>query len=160
NRPMSRLLFGSALAAWTLTSLPSVAAPRQASVHCPGRGAATPGQRPAPVEVSAAIDGSNYALRVKFDRLPWGDECRSRCADVVLLWDTDNDRNTGLSPEGAAPEKGADLAVVIQGTRERREKGTEGFLRVKVWGLPDGAAHVEDGKILAQLDHRRDGDRI
>ncbi|HZH75415.1 MAG TPA: hypothetical protein VEY88_05235, partial [Archangium sp.] len=67
---------------------------------------------------------------------------------------------SGLKISGKAPENGADLAIIIQGTRDMSGASSDNYLRVKVRQLSDGARTVEEGELLAELDHRRDPERI
>ncbi|MBI3185206.1 MAG: hypothetical protein HYZ28_23970 [Myxococcales bacterium] len=117
--------------------------------------------RPVATAIFAGTQGSNYALRVDFDKTPWGEDCKSRCANATVLLDTDGSRSTGLQlAQKGAPETGADLAVTIQGARDYREGSADVRLRVKVRQLGDDARTVEDGSTLQELDHRNDAERL
>jgi hypothetical protein len=118
-------------------------------------------ERPVATEIMVGPQGSDYAFRVDFDKLPWGDECKSRCANATLFLDTDNSTSTGLQlPDKKAAETGADLAITIQGVREYKESSADVLLRVKVRQFADSARSVEEGETLAELDHRRDPERL
>lgn len=118
-----------------------------------------PEERPLPVEIYAAPQGSDYALRVEFDKLPWGDQCKRRCANATLFLDTDDNRNTGLDLGPKAKETGADLAITITGVRQYKEHSADTFLKVRVRRL-SAVASVGAGDTLAELDHRHDPERI
>lgn len=117
-------------------------------------------QRPLIVEASIAPQSSDYALRLRFNHEPWGEACKTRCANATLLLDTDGNPNTGLQLAKDHPGRGADLAVIVQGVREWKENGADTYLRVKVRHLSDDARTVDDGDLLAEMDHRRDPERV
>ncbi|XXF75994.1 hypothetical protein P2318_23435 [Myxococcaceae bacterium GXIMD 01537] len=117
-------------------------------------------QRPVVVEATVATKGSDFSLRLRFNQLPWGEECKTRCANATLLLDTDSNTNTGLKLGKGAPENGADLAVVIQGAREWKEQGADTFLRVKVRQLANDARTVDEGDLLVEMNHRQDPERV
>ncbi len=117
-------------------------------------------ERPMVVEGVVGPQGGDFALRLRFDKLPFGKDCGNRCANVTLLLDTDANPRSGLQLGAKAAETGADLAIVVQGTRDIAGAGGEGFLRVKVRMLSDEARSVEEGEVVAELDHRRDSERI
>lgn len=116
--------------------------------------------RPVVVEASVAPKGSDFALRLRFNEVPWGEECKTRCANATLLLDTDANASTGLKLSKGSPENGADLAVIIQGAREYKEKGADTFLRVKVRQLSADAHTIDEGDMLVEMDHRNDADRV
>ncbi len=116
--------------------------------------------RPVVVEATVAPKGGDFSLRLRFSQVPWGEECKTRCANATLLLDTDGNTATGLKLAKDAPETGADLAVIVQGVREWKEKGADTFLRVKVRQLNDDARTVEEGDLLAEMDHRQDPERV
>ncbi|WP_164015218.1 hypothetical protein [Pyxidicoccus trucidator] len=121
------------------------------------------GERPVIVDATIGPQGSDFAMRLRFDRAPWGDACKSRCANATLLLDTDSSKQTGMRLTGDAPGNGADLAIVIQGVREAaKENGgpPETWLRVKVRLLADNARSADDGELLAELNHRQDTERL
>src|SRR5688572_26362915 len=83
----------------------------------------TEDERPVAVSITVGPQGSDYAFKVDFNKEPWGEACKTRCANATIFLDTDNDKRTGLKlpvSDSAkdAPETGADLAVIIQGARE------------------------------------------
>jgi hypothetical protein len=116
--------------------------------------------RPVATLITAGVQGSDYALRIEFDRAPWGEECKNRCANTTLFLDTDDSPTTGLQLGKGAPETGADLVVNVQGTRDYRDDSAAVVLKVKVKQLPDGATSADSGEALADLDNRRDADRL
>ena len=117
-------------------------------------------ERPVIVRAIIGPQGSDYALQLHFDREPWGDACKNRCANATLLLDLDASAQTGLQLGKGAAENGADLAVVVQGSRQYADDGGQGVLRVKVIELPSGTTGIDEGETLAELDHRRDADRV
>lgn len=118
-----------------------------------------PDERPLPVEIYAAPQGSDYALRLEFDKLPWGDQCGRRCADATIFIDTDNNRRTGLDLGPKAKETGSDLAITVIGERMYREHSADTFLKIRVRRLTD-VTSVGQGDVLVELDHRHDADRV
>jgi len=118
-------------------------------------------ERPVMVEVVLAPQGSDYALKIEFNREPWGEACGTRCANATLFLDTDDNRATGLKlPDTKAPETGADLALTIQGTRELVGGTRRPTLKVKVVQYPEDATSVEQGLSLAELDPKVDTERV
>jgi hypothetical protein len=117
-------------------------------------------ERPVVVEATVQPQGSDIALRLRFDKPPFGKECGNRCANATLWLDTDANSQTGLQLPGKAAETGADMALILQGAREYTPGSNDGFLRVKVRHLASDARTVEDGNLLAELDHRKDPERI
>lgn len=118
-------------------------------------------ERPVVVETTVRPQGSDFALRLVFDKLPFGKECRNRCANATLWLDTDGNSGTGLRLPGKAAENGADLAITVQGAREYLTGGGgDAYLRVKVRRLASNAHTVNDGDVLIELDHRKDPERI
>lgn len=118
-----------------------------------------PDERPLPVEIFAAPQGSDYALRLEFDKLPWGDQCGRRCADTTIFIDTDNNKRTGLDLGPKSKETGADLAITVIGERQYREHSADTFLKVRVRRLVN-VTSVGQGDTLAELDHRHDPERV
>lgn len=117
-------------------------------------------ERPVATAVTAGVQGSDYALRIEFDRAPWGDECKSRCASTTILLDLDGSTSTGLQLGPRAPETGADLAIVIRGTRVPGEEHSVSVLQAKVRRLTDGATSIDTGDSVADFDVRNDPDRL
>lgn len=144
----------------------AVAAPRKAARGAPSKAITfryTPPAdelRPIIVEATVAPKGSDFSLRLRFSQVPWGEECKTRCANATLLLDTDGNTSTGLKLAKGAPETGADLAVIVQGVREWKEDGADTYLRVKVRQLANDARTVDDGDLLVEMDHRRDPERV
>lgn len=116
--------------------------------------------RPVITQVVFGPQGSDYAFRVKFDKAPWGEACRSRCANATLFLDTDNNRATGLRlADAKAAETGADLAVTIQGARELTEGTMRATLKVKVTQYAEAATSPDQGELLSELTPA-DGERV
>lgn len=117
-------------------------------------------QRPVVVEATVNAKGGDFALRLRFNEIPWGEECKNRCANATLLLDTDANANTGLKLGKGVPANGADLAVIIQGVREWKEQGADTYLRVKVRQLATGSRTVDEGDLIAEMNHRQDPERV
>ncbi|QSQ18641.1 hypothetical protein JY651_25065 [Pyxidicoccus parkwayensis] len=121
------------------------------------------GERPVIVDATVGPQGSDFAMRLRFNREPWGEVCKSRCANATLLLDTDSSKQTGLHLTQDGPANGADVAIVVQGVREAAtEDGAppETWLRVKVRLLANDARSADDGELLAELNHRQDTERL
>ncbi|GHG74861.1 hypothetical protein [Comamonas sp. JC664] len=121
------------------------------------------GERPVIVDATVGPQGSDFAMRLRFDKAPWGEECKSRCANATVLLDTDNSKQTGLRLSQNSPVNGADVAIVIQGVRDyaKQEGGAaQSWLRVKIRALSNGASSVDDGELLAEFNHRQDPERL
>ena len=144
------------LALSVLLSLPALATPKPTLHYDP---LPDMDERPLPVDIWVAPQGSDFALRVEYNRAPWGLDCKERCANTTFFIDTDDNRSTGLDMGPKAKETGADLAVVIQGAREYRERSADTFLRVKVIQL-SGVSNVDQGDVIAELDNRNDKNRV
>ncbi len=118
-------------------------------------------ERPVATEIVVGPQGSDFAFRVEFDRVPWGEECKNRCANATVFVDTDSNKATGLQlNDKTAAETGADLAVTIQGVREFKDVSADVLLRVRVRVLSDANASADEGEMVGELDHRRDPDRV
>lgn len=117
-------------------------------------------ERPVVTDASVGPQSSDFALRLRFQKSPYGQECGTRCANATLLLDTDSNAQSGLQLQDKAAENGADLAIIIQGTRDLAGTSTESFLRVKVRRLTNEARTVDDGEVIAELDHRHDVERV
>lgn len=117
--------------------------------------------RPVATAITLGPEGSDYAVRVDFDKEPWGEGCRTRCAIATLFLDTDNNKSTGLKlSDPKAPESGADLSITIQGLRELREGAVAAQLLVKVKQFAEDATSIDQGNVLAELDPTRDAERV
>ncbi|WP_224369405.1 hypothetical protein [Hyalangium versicolor] len=116
-------------------------------------------ERPVIVEALVAPQGSDFAMRLRFDKEPWGD-CKNRCANATIFLDTDTNTTTGLQLGKNLPETGADMAVIIQGTRDYRAESSSSQLRVKVRQLTNEAKSVDQGEALSDLDNRQDPERV
>lgn len=115
--------------------------------------------RPLATSVTVAPQGSDLAFKVVFNRAPFGDECKNRCANVTLFVDTDNSKTTGLQL-GSSAETGADLAVNIQGARDYRENRSDALLKVKIRSFGGDATSVEQGEVMTELNSRQDPERV
>lgn len=118
------------------------------------------GERPMATEVTVAPQGSDFAFKVVFNKAPWGEECKNRCANVTLFVDTDNSKTTGLQLGGSAAETGADLSINIQGARDYKESRADVLLKVKVRTFDSGAKSVEEGELVTELNNRQDAERV
>ena len=117
-------------------------------------------ERPTATEIAVAPQGSDFAFRVVFDKAPWGEECKNRCANTTVFVDTDDNRATGLQLGGSAAETGADLAITLQGSRDYGDGTSRAIFKAKVKYLPDGAKSLDDGEALGELDPQNDSDRF
>ncbi|WP_225413212.1 hypothetical protein [Stigmatella hybrida] len=142
--------------AWTLLASTSAAAPKSTLRYSPPPDE----ERPVIVDATVGPQGSDFAMRLVFNKDPWGEACKNRCANATLFLDTDSNAATGLQLGKGVPETGADLAVIVQGAREYKEHRADTFLRVKVRQLADNAASVDEGEALADLNHRQDPERV
>jgi hypothetical protein len=113
-------------------------------------------ERPVVVEATVGPQHGDLALKLRFNKQPWGLECGNRCASATVLIDTDDNTSTGVQLPGKAAETGADLALLIQGAREYGGEESDSFVRVKVRMLTRSARNLEQGELLAEFDHRRD----
>lgn len=105
--------------------------------------------------------GTDYAFKLEFNKAPWGEECRTRCANATLFLDTDNNKTTGLKlADPKAVETGADLAITIQGAKQLKEGVSTPVLKVKVMQYAEDATSVEEGHTLAELDPVNDSERV
>jgi hypothetical protein len=120
-----------------------------------------PEDRPVATGITVGPQGSDYALKVEFDKAPWGEACGSRCANTTIFLDTDNNKTTGLKlNDPKAAENGADLAITVQGNRDYKEQSAVATLKVKVKQFSEDATSIESGTQLVELDSRHDEDRI
>jgi hypothetical protein len=117
-------------------------------------------ERPVVVEATVGPQRGNIALKLRFNKQPWGLDCGNRCASATVLIDTDDNPSTGVRLPGKAAETGADLALLIQGAREYGGEDSESFVRVKVRMLSNTSRNVDQGELLAELDHRRDSHHL
>jgi hypothetical protein len=125
----------------------------------------TEDDRPVATAITVGPQGSDYAFKVDFDKEPWGESCKTRCAMATIFLDTDNDKRTGLklpaSDKGKdAPETGADLAVTIQGQREYKSESSFSTLKIKVKQYNEDATSAEQGNDLVEMDSRQDAERL
>jgi hypothetical protein len=117
-------------------------------------------ERPVIVEAVVGPQGNDFALRLNFNKPPFGPECGTRCANATLLLDTDATVSSGLKLTGKEAENGADLAIIIQGARDLSGASGDSYLRVKVRHLTNEAHTVDEGELIAELNHRQDPDRV
>jgi hypothetical protein len=117
--------------------------------------------RPVITEIVFGPQGSDYAFKIEFNKDPWGDGCKTRCANATIFIDTDNNKGTGLKlADPKAMETGADLAITFQGVRLVKETQTVATLKVKVLQYAEDATSVDQGTTLTELDPRSDGERV
>ncbi|MGV3624353.1 MAG: hypothetical protein ACO1OB_26270 [Archangium sp.] len=117
--------------------------------------------RPVLTSIVVSPQGTDYALKLEFDKVPWGEECKNRCANTTLFLDTDNNKGTGLKlADAKAAETGTDLVLSIQGVKVMREGQSKPSLRVKVSSYSEEATSVEEGHSLAELDPVADAERV
>ncbi|MDY7225487.1 hypothetical protein [Hyalangium rubrum] len=117
-------------------------------------------ERPVIADATIGPQGSDFAMRLRFDKEPWGEACKNRCANATLYLDTDSNTTTGMQLGKGDPKTGADMAVIVQGAREYKGTSPDTFLRVKVRLLTNDAKNVDEGEALADLDHRQDPERV
>jgi hypothetical protein len=144
------------LACTLIASTSAAAPPRSTFRYTPPQDE----ERPVVVEALIAPQGSDFAMRLRFDKDPWGEACKSRCANAMILLDTDSNTTTGLQLGKKLPETGADMAVIIQGIREYRGDSSNAQLRVKVRQLTGESKSVDEGEALADLTNHQDPERI
>lgn len=151
---MKRLLLPLAIALLASTSW---AAPSRSTLSYKAPKDET--QRPLIIDATIGPQGSDFAMRLRFNKEPWGDLCKNRCANITLFLDTDNNTSTGLQI-GKQAETGADMAVIIQGIREYKGVSSTAVLRIKVRHLTAAAKSVEDGEALSDLTNHLDPERV
>lgn len=117
--------------------------------------------RPVLTSIVVSPQGTDYALKLEFDKLPWGEDCRNRCANTTLFLDTDNNKTTGLKlADPKAAETGTDLVLIIQGVKVMKEGTPKPALRIKVQSYSEESTSVEEGHTLAELDPVGDSERV
>lgn len=156
---LSLLIAGPTLARTKSKTIKSAPAPSAAVIHYSPPADAID-ERPIPTEISVTPEGNDFAVRMTFNKTPWGEACKSHCANATVFIDTDNNLTTGLAIGNDRPESGADLAVIIQGAREYKEKSADSFLKAKVKFFSGNPTNVEQGDTLSESDHRNDPDRV
>jgi len=117
-------------------------------------------ERPVVKQASVRPQGSNFALTLQFDKTPWGEECRKRCANATLLLDSDGDARTGLQAGEGKPQTGADLGVTVQGQVDYGGESAAYFVKAKVRQLAEDDKRLDDGDVISDLDHRVDQARL
>lgn len=121
----------------------------------------TEDDRPVLTSIVVSPQATDYAFKLEFNKAPWGDECKTRCANATLFLDTDNSKATGLKlTDPKAAETGADIAVTIQGVKVLKDGTPTPMLKVKVLQYAEDATSVEDGKTLIELDPITDSERV
>lgn len=117
--------------------------------------------RPVMTSIVVSPQGTDYAFKLEFNKVPWGDECKTRCANATLFLDTDNNKTTGLKlADPKAAETGTDIVVTIQGAKALKDGVTTSVLRIKVSQYSEDATSVEEGQSLAELDPINDSERV
>jgi hypothetical protein len=117
--------------------------------------------RPLITEIVVGTQGTDYALKLEFNKEPWGDGCGTRCANATVFLDTDNNKNTGLKlKDSKAVENGADLALTIQGTKVYQAASSRAVLKVKVRQFSEDSTELDSGRQLAELDPVQDSERV
>ncbi len=121
----------------------------------------TDDDRPVVASAMVTAQGSDYVVTLQFDKAPYGDGCKTRCANATLFIDTDNSKDTGLKlADAKAAETGADISVTIQGVRSLRDETSEPELKVVIKQFNEDATGLDQGNVLAELDARRDRERL
>lgn len=117
--------------------------------------------RPLITEVVVSVQGTDYALKLEFNKEPWGDACGTRCANATLFLDTDNNKNTGLKlKDPKAAETGADLSLTVQGLKVYKEASSRSVLKVKVRQFSEDSTEIDSGRQLTELDPSQDSERV
>jgi hypothetical protein len=108
-------------------------------------------ERPVMTTITVVAQGSDYALKLDFDKPPWGERCGTRCANATVFIDADNNLNTGLKLVNLkAAERGADLAITIFGVKLFKAGVQTPTLKIKVLQYSEDAKAVEEGHLLAE----------
>jgi hypothetical protein len=144
------------LACSLIASASAAAPPRSTFRYTPP----ADGERPVITDATIAPQGSDFAMRLRFDKDPWGDQCKNHCANVTLFLDTDNNTTTGIQLGKKLPETGADMAIVVQGIRDYKGTSSNAVLRVKVRQITGESKSVDDGEALADLTSHQDPERV
>lgn len=117
--------------------------------------------RPVMTSIVVSPQGTDYAFKLEFNKPPWGEDCKTRCANATLFLDTDNNKTTGLKlADPKAAETGTDIAVTIQGAKALKDGVPTSVLRVKVMQYSEDATSVEEGRTLIELDPINDSERV
>ena len=149
----SRLIFAS-----TLVATLAFAEKPTISYKAPASGDE---DRPVLTSIVVSPQGTDYAFKLEFNKAPWGEDCKTRCANATIFLDTDNNKSTGLKLSDAkAPESGTDIVITIQGSKVLKDGVPTPVLRVKVMQYAEDATSVEEGHTLAELDPVNDSERV
>ncbi|MCA2980856.1 MAG: hypothetical protein INH41_28480 [Myxococcaceae bacterium] len=117
--------------------------------------------RPLITEIVIGTQGTDYALKVEFNKEPWGEACGTRCANATVFIDTDANKSSGLKlKDPKAAENGADLALTIQGQKVYQGDSSRAVLRVKVRQFSEDSTELDAGRQLAELDPVQDSERV
>ncbi len=117
--------------------------------------------RPVMTSIVISPQGTDYAFKLEFNKAPWGEECKTRCANATLFLDTDNNKTTGLKlADLKAAETGTDITVTIQGAKALKDGVPTAMLRVKVMQYSEDATSVEEGHTLVEMDPINDSERV
>lgn len=117
--------------------------------------------RPVMTSIVISPQGTDYAFKLEFNKTPWGEDCKTRCANATLFLDTDNNKTTGLKlADPKAAETGTDIAVTIQGSKALKDGVPTAVLRVKVMQYSEDAISVEEGRTLIEMDPINDAERV
>lgn len=119
-----------------------------------------PEERPAIKSIFVGPQGGDYALRFAFNREPWGDVCRNKCANATVMLDLDNDKTTGLQFDAERPESGADVAVLVQGLRDLSEGRSAAQLKVRIREYSGDRNRIDRFTQLFEFDLQHDSDRL
>lgn len=142
-----------------LLALPALAVEKATIVYNPPPGGDD--ERPVITRIIVGPQGTEYAFKLEFNKTPWGEGCKSRCANATIFVDTDNLKATGLKlkdPEAA--ETGSDLAVVVQGVREFQEERTVYSLKVKVKQFTEETTSEAAANVVEELSLSDDSEKV
>lgn len=144
------LLSGPAFAKPPKPLLPTITYPAPVSLD----------ERPALKSIYVGPQGGDYALRLAFNREPWGDACKNKCANATVFLDLDDDKTTGLQFDAERPESGADVAVIVQGLRDMSEARSAPQLKVRIREYAGERNRIDKFTQVNELDLKHDGDRF
>ncbi len=119
-----------------------------------------PDERPAIKSIFVGPQGGDYVLRLAFNREPWGEACKNKCANATVFLDLDDDKATGLQFDAERPESGADVAVLVQGLRDLSEGRSAPQLKVRIREYGSDRNRIDRFTQLFEFDLKHDGDRL